>query len=127
MEEQITPVDTKKQIDVVKIALFFMLIILIAYTCTDFINKKQKFKEPKALINKVDSLEKENQLLKDSLVDLHSINSDYTWRIDSLNIQIDSLETATTGVKKDHHTAIGKVRKYNDNQVDSFFKARYKY
>ena len=127
MEEQIIPPLNTKKIDIVKILLFFMVIALVVYTCTDLITKTQKFKEPKALINKVDSLEKINQLLKDSLANLHAINSDYTSKIDSLNIQIDSLETVTTGVKKDHHGTIGKVRKYNDNEVDSFLKARYKY
>jgi predicted PurR-regulated permease PerM len=126
MEEKVI-LPAKPKLDMLTIFIVVMMIALIVYVAVSITTSIQKFEEPKELINKVDSLQKQNDSLKSSLMDLHNINDDYTIQIDSLNFQIDSLEKITTGIKKDHHTTIDKVRKYNDTQVDSFFKTRYKY
>lgn len=126
MEEKVI-LPVKSKIDMLTIFIIIMMIALIVYVTVSITTTAQKFKEPKELINKVDSLQKENDSLTNCLVDLYNINDDYTIKIDSLNVQIDSLEKLVSGVKKDYHTTIGKVRKYNDTQVDSFFKSRYKY
>jgi predicted PurR-regulated permease PerM len=126
MEEKVI-LPAKPKLDMLTVFIVVMMIALIVYVAVSITTSVQKFEEPKELINKVDSLQKQNDSLKSSLMDLHNINDDYTIKIDSLNFQIDSLEKITTGIKKDHHTTIDKVRKYNDTQVDSFFKTRYKY
>lgn len=126
MEEKVI-LPVKSKIDMLTIFIIIMMIALIVYVTVSITTTGQKFKEPKELINKVDSLQKENDSLTNCLMDLYNINDDYTIKIDSLNVQIDSLEKLVSGVKKVHHNTIGKVRKYNDTQVDSFFKSRYKY
>lgn len=126
MEEQIVE-PVKVKINILPIFIIVMIIALLVYVAVSISTSVQKFKEPKELIHKVDSLQKQNDSLKNSLIDLYNINDDYEVKIDSLNIQIDSLEKLVSGVKKVHHNTIGKVRKYNDTQVDSFFKSRYKY
>jgi len=126
MEEKVI-LPAKPKLDMLTVFIVIMMIALIVYVAVSITTSVQKFEEPKELINKVDSLQKQNDSLRSSLIDLHNINDDYTIKIDSLNFQIDSLEKLVSGVKKDHHNTIGKVRKYNDTQVDSFFKSRYKY
>jgi ABC-type transporter Mla subunit MlaD len=75
----------------------------------------------------IDSLTSINNQLSKHQQQIDSIITTYETKINQINSQMDNIKEKTTIVREYYHEINKQVEKYNPTQIDSFFKARYKY
>jgi hypothetical protein len=121
---KITP---KRKFDWMRLFMFIVLGMLIFYVGVVFFTRKQKLKEPSEITKNLDSLKKENVKLTEAQRKMDSVNAQYEVHINIIDSKLDTLTLRTVVVKEYYHDVIDKSRSYNNKQIDSFFKKRYKY
>jgi len=82
---------------------------------------------PQELLQQIDSLKTKNAELEQTTKTLDSTIENYKFQISILDSQIVGIETKTVVIKEKAHETSTKVKKYKNDEVDSFFKDRYKY
>jgi peptidoglycan hydrolase CwlO-like protein len=75
----------------------------------------------------IDSLTSINNQLSKHQQQIDNIITTYETKINQINSQMDNIKEKTTIVREYYHEINKQVEKYNPTQIDSFFKARYKY
>lgn len=98
--------------------LFLYLFILIT------IRKPQMPADIKATI---DSLTNVNKQLIEKQKQIDSTIMVYDNKIKQVDFRIDNIKEKTTIIREYYHEVSQQVSKYTPTQIDSFFKARYKY
>jgi phosphoenolpyruvate carboxylase len=105
-----------------------LLILFIGYVIIVSIPKtKSSVVVPQELLNQIDSLKAENAKLDSSAHAYDSIIERYKFQIDMLDSEIVYNQSKVDTVKKKASIKINKVKGYTPDEVDSFFKDRYKY
>jgi peptidoglycan hydrolase CwlO-like protein len=82
---------------------------------------------PSNYINTIDSLTKENNNIKkqqDSLINTVKINLE---KVAELQYKINNIKERIIITREYYHNTQQQVDKYNNSQLDSFFKKRYNY
>lgn len=82
---------------------------------------------PQSITYQIDSLKAKNAELEKSAKSFDSIINNYKLQISILDSEIVYNQYRMDTVKKKASSTITKVKNYSDNEVDSFFKDRYKY
>lgn len=75
----------------------------------------------------IDSLTNLNKALMEHQSKIDSSIEVYEEKISQVDFQIDNIKEKTTIVREYYHEVGQQAGKYTPTQVDSFFKARYKY
>ena len=88
---------------------------------------REKLYDDSYLKTQLDSLTKQNTALQSRQAELDSIAKGYQIEIYNLDYKLSNIKEVRTVVKEYYHDASGKVRRYNKNEVDSFFRNRYNY
>jgi hypothetical protein len=130
MEQEIIeqePLMEKKKIDTTTILLYIIGILLVIYVSVVIFTPKEKLKEPTDVTKNINILKKDNVRLTEAQKKLDSINQVYDVQIDSIDSKINNLKIRTIIVKKYYTKTIAAPKSYTTDQVDSFFKSRYKY
>jgi hypothetical protein len=117
----------KKKIDTATILLYIIGILLLIYVFVVIFAPKEKLKESENIIKYIDSLKKDNIRLTEAQKKLDSMSLVYDAQIDSIDDKLNSLNIRTIIVKKYYSKKIAAPKSYTTEQVDSFFKSRYKY
>jgi len=87
----------------------------------------KKYKPDPALIHRIDSLEYANKNLAEQVLKYDSINAVLETKVQEFDTKISNIKQKTVVVKEYHNVKIIEAKKFTNNQVDSFFKNRYKY
>lgn len=82
---------------------------------------------PKELKNKIDSLTNANLIIQQRQKSLDSAIGQYESKIEKVDFQLNNIKEKTTIVREYYHEVTQQAAQYTPTQVDSFFKARYKY
>lgn len=109
----------KKQILYVIGGLLFLYLFIALTT-----RKPQMPADIKATI---DSLTAVNKQLLEKQKQIDSTIAVYETEIKQVDFQIDNIKEKTTIVREYYHEVGQQAAQYNPTQIDSFFKARYKY
>lgn len=75
----------------------------------------------------IDSLTRVNKALLVKQQQIDSTIKAYETQIDQIDFQVDNIKEKTTIVREYYHEVGQQIGQYTPTQVDSFFKARYKY
>lgn len=106
------------------IGLIILGLILMYWMIYLFTPKPQI---PIELKNTIDSLSKVNIELEKQQQQLNSNISSFQSQIYDLDYAIGNIKEKTIVVREYYHKTQQQVNNYNLNQIDSFFKHRYKY
>lgn len=107
--------------------LYIILGILLLYFTVRLATCKEKIKENKELLNRIDSLNQVSKQLQEEQKRISLNDSIFNNSINKIDNKIDSINDRKTVIKQYYHTQIQNVPKYNSPQLDSFFKSRYNY
>lgn len=110
-----------------KIVGIIFICALLLYVGIYLFTNKSSVKEPIDILNRIDSLKKENIKLLQVQKELDSMDKVYDVYIDLLDDKIDSINQKTIIIKEYYHDVIVKTKDYFPKEVDSFLKTRYKY
>lgn len=130
MEQEIIeqePIIEKKKFDTATILLYIIGILLAVYVSIVIFTPKEKLVEPKDVTKNIDILKKENVKLVEAQRKLDSINQIYDAEIDTIDYKLNNLKMRTIIVKKYYTKTTSAPKTYSSDQLDSFFKSRYKY
>lgn len=108
-----------KYVCITLLGLFIMYYMILLFT--------PKPQMPTDLKNQIDSLTNVNKILIERQKQTDSLIKIYETKIESVDAKIDNIKEKTTIIREYYHEVGQKVDKYTPTQVDSFFKARYKY
>ena len=75
----------------------------------------------------IDSLTNVNKQLVEHQKQIDSTINAYEAEVEQVDFQLDNIKEKTTIVREYYHEVSGQASHYTPTQVDSFFKARYKY
>lgn len=75
----------------------------------------------------IDSLTNVNKQLVEHQRQIDSTISAYEAEVDKVDYELDHIKEKTTIVREYYHEVSNQAEQYTPTQVDSFFKARYKY
>ena len=105
-----------------------LCVLIDAYIFFPEIFPGKKYKPDQALINRIDSLEKTNEVLKSAMLYLDSIQTDLNQQLLQVDGKIANVQGKTTIIKQIYKEKSDNVRQITKpTQVDSFFKDRYNY
>lgn len=98
---------------------------LLIYIAIQVSIPKVVLHENKALLTKVDSLEKIAIRLEKEQSQEQNRDSLYYKKLDSINIRLELAKKASLEVRNYYREELTKARRFTPTQVDSFFKKRY--
>lgn len=112
---------------VVKYKKIIIIIVGILFTLSLFNFIIPQINEYKAYKNDIKSLQKENKELIKQQQKLDDYINEYQKNIDILDKQIGNIKEKTIIIKEYYREKNEEINNYSSSQIDSFFKARYKY
>lgn len=105
--------------------LYVLLGFIVIYFLISILTPKPQMPaEYKAII---DSLTTVNKQLIERQKQIDSSINVYEEQVKQIDFQIDNIKEKTTIVREYYHEVGQQAAQYSPTQVDSFFKARYKY
>jgi len=108
-----------------KTILLVMVGAVVAYGAIYLFTPKPQM--PADLKATIDSLSKANEALQAKQLVIDSTVNVYESQVEIINGMIGSITEKTTIIREFYHEQSTAAGKYTPTQVDSFFKARYKY
>ena len=107
--------------------LYCLAGVVLLYVFMPEIFPAKKYQAPKELLNRIDSLEKANQTLRQEFDDYDTMGIALQQEIENLDFRLGSIKGKTTIIKEIYKQKSDKVQSFTPTQVDSFFRDRYKY
>ena len=108
-----------------KTALYVLAALILLYGAIYIFTRKPQM--PPELKATIDSLTNANKDLIEHQKQIDSTIAAYKDKVDLIDTQIDVIKNKTTIINKYYTNLNQKVDQFTTTQVDSFFKARYKY
>ena len=108
-----------------KTALYVLATLILLYGAIYIFTRKPQM--PPELKATIDSLTNANNALIEHQKQIDSTIAAYKDKVDLIDTQIDVIKNKTTIINKYYTNLNQKVDQFTTTQVDSFFKARYKY
>lgn len=108
-----------------KILLYVLIGLVVMYGMIYIFTPKPQM--PPNYKNAIDSLTRDNAVLRVKQKQIDSTIASYQRQVLDLDRAINNIKVKETIIKEYYHEVSGKVDKYTPTQVDSFFKARYLY
>ena len=116
---------TKKNSKTIGITLVVLGGLVLLYFFIQLVTPKPGM--PADIKATIDSLTNVNKQLIEHQKQIDSTIAVYETEINQIDYQVDHIKEKTTIVREYYHEVSQQTEQYTPTQVDSFFKARYKY
>lgn len=109
----------------VKTIVIIICVLLAAVKLFEIFSPDIEIKPTKELIDKIDSLNSAIRGVEAHQSKLDSAIIQFSTEIDSLQNEIDTIETKKIIIKQIYHEKINRAATFDSKQIDSFFSNRY--
>jgi UDP-N-acetylenolpyruvoylglucosamine reductase len=111
----------------IKYVLIVIFSIILLYYIINLTSCNPRLKENKEILNKIDSLNKLSNQLKEKQQELDYRDSMFNNAIKDVDFRINNIGKEKIIIREYYNKEKNKIKSYNSIQVDSFFKSRYEY